>query len=125
MKKIFTHRKVSLERSLCAGRGGVLAAAEFRADGICGVCEGPRPFNFSPVLLIQKLPTARKTPPGLRNKSDKPPRNHTSTACRWRPPSRTGRAKKISSAEFVGLKSSSSKRAGRNPSEGIWIDPTI
>jgi len=119
MKKNIPHLKVSLKRSVCAGHAEVQAVADFRGEGVCGVCEGPRPIKFSPVPLIQKFPTARKTPSGLRNKSDKPPRNHTAIACRWRPPSRKDRAKTILSAEFVGLKSPSSKRAGRNPSEGI------
>jgi hypothetical protein len=106
-------------RSLCAGSGAVLVPDDFSADAIRGICECPRPLNFSPVPLIQKLPTALKTPPGLRNKSDKPPRNHTSIAGRWRPPAGSAGPEQFYREEFVGLKSPRLKRSGRNPSEGI------
>jgi len=118
MNQIIPNRKAGLVRSLCAGPGGMMArmaANIFRADGIHRC---PRPFNFSPVRIIRKLPSAHSAPAGLRNKSNQPHRNRMSTASRWRPPALKAASRHAPpgwpeidfQAEFIGLKRSRQRK---------------
>jgi hypothetical protein len=114
MKRLTTNRNSSLVRSLCAGPGGVRAAAVTKFFRAAAMPAGSRLLNFSPVPIIRKFPAALGALAGLRNASNKPHRNRMSTASRWRPPARKvasrhgppGWPEQFLRSEFIGLQRS-------------------